>query len=244
MTGEDSDESPIESFRRIGDQLSRRSFVGNAAKVGGGAFALSAGSGVALAGCDDDEGDDEGNNGEDDQVSDVDILNFALTLEKLEATFYEGALASSGGEFDESDIENSDVAKQFSGTPVQNGSYQRFEEIRDHEIAHVDALTEAIEGAGGDPVSGLTFEFPYESVGEFFELAQTFEDTGAAAYAGAAPMLDNSDYVGPAAQILAVEARHASYLRVLNTQTPFPDAFQETLTMEEVQERVDPFIED
>lgn len=228
------DDSPLESFERIGDQLSRRSFMGDAAKVGGGAFVLSAGSGAAVAGGGDD----------DDDVSDVDILNFALTLEKLEANFYEGALASSGGEFDESDIENSDVAKEFSGTAVQNGAYQRLEDIRDHERAHVDALTEAIEAAGGDPVSGLTFEFPYESVEEFFGLARTFEDTGAAAYAGAAPMIENPDYVGTAGQILAVEARHAGYLRLLNEQTPFPNAFQETLTMDEVLDAVDPFIQD
>jgi hypothetical protein len=51
-------------------------------------------------------------------------------------------------------------------------------------------------------------------------------------------------YVAPAPQILAVEARHASYLRVLTTedQVPFPRAFQKTLTVEQIQSRIAPFI--
>lgn len=247
MTEENSDdESPLESFEPIGNRLSRRSFVEDVAKVGGGAAVLSASGGVATAGGDGDGDDGDGDDGDDasDEESDLDILNFALTLEKLETTFYEGGLATSGGVFDEDDIENSDVARQFADPSIRHGTFQRFEEIRDNERAHVEFLTDVIEEAGGDPVSGLTFEFPYENVEEFVALARTLENTGTAAYTGAAPMLENTEYVGSAAQILAVEARHASYLRLLNEQSPFPDPFQPTLTMEQVRERVAPFIVD
>ena len=182
----------------------------------------------------------EGMNGDD--VSTVDVLNFALTLEKLEATFYEGALASSGGTFSESDIERSEAAQIFADNPKRSSMFQRFETIRDHERTHVEALTAAINDLGGEPVSGLEFEFPYETVPEFISLAQTFEDTGAAAYTGAATLIGNEEYLQDAAQILAVEARHASYLRVLNIQVPFPSAFETALAMDDVQERVAPFI--
>ena len=229
---------------------SRRTFLSQTAKVGAGALALSAGAGTAAAGgMDDSDGDDSngngdnGNNGNGEVAeSDLEILNFALTLEKLEATFYEEALATSGGMFDEHDIERSDAAKVFAEPSLRFSTFQFFEVIRDHERAHVDALTAAIEEGGGTPVSGLEFEFPYETVEEFVDLARVFEDTGAAAYTGAAPMIQNDEYLAAAASILAVEARHASYLRVLNVMIPFPDAFQPAMTMEEVVEAVEPFI--
>lgn len=252
--GEQRQQTVTDRLGRLSPQsTSRRTVLSHAAKVGGGALALSAGTGMAAAGgMDDSEGDngDDGNGSEDNgddgdegvAESDLEILNFALTLEKLEATFYEEALASSGGTFDEHDIERSDAAKVFAEPSLRFSTFQYFEAIRDHERAHVDALTAAIEEGGGTPVSGLEFEFPYETVDEFVSLAQVFEDTGAAAYTGAAPMIQSDEYLAAAASILAVEARHASYLRVLNVQIPFPDAFQPAMTMEEVVEAVEPFI--
>jgi rubrerythrin len=214
------------------DQLmSRRDVLSDTAKAGAGIAALSA-VGAGSAGAQESGSADP---------SDLDILNFALTLEKLEATFYEDAL----NRFDElggGGLENSRFAQFFENPSLQYSTYQFFEAIRDHEQAHVNALTEAIEEAGGTPVSGLEFQFPYETPEEFVTLARTFEDTGAAAYTNAAPMIDNSEYVGAAAQILAVEARHASYLRLLNVKSPFPRGFQQTLSLEEVKKAVAPFI--
>ena len=252
----DSSTARVRFPRNVASSLndSRRTFLSRTAKVGAGTLALSAGAGTAAAGgMDDSEGDngDDGGNGTGDNgddgngevaESDLEILNFALTLEKLEATFYEEALASSGGMFDEHDIERSDAAKVFASDSLRFSTFQFLEAIRDHERAHVDALTAAIEEGGGTPVSGLEFEFPFETVPEFIDLARTFEDTGAAAYTGAAPMIQNDEYLAAAASILAVEARHASYLRVLNVMIPFPDAFQPAMTMEEVVEAVEPFI--
>lgn len=219
---------------RISQQIrSRRGFLSDTAKVGGGALALSlGGSGLAAADGDDHEkGDDE------KKMSDVDVLNFALTLEKLEATFYtEGQQKFSEGEF-----ESSEFAKQFRDT-LRFSSYDYFNLIRDHEQAHVDTITQVIQKLGGEPVSGLQFEFPYETVGEYVGLAQTFENLGVSAYDGAIAQIQNPELQTAGATIATVEARHASYLNLLNSDIPFPDAFDEPKSMEEVQEAASQFI--
>lgn len=224
---------------------SRRSFMGDAVKVGGGALALSVGSSTAVA--------QEGDKGGFEALSDIEILNFALLLERLEATFYTEAVGtaelgerSDDGRLSEFDLDYSEPALQFVAEPdLAFSTYEYFQRIRNHEQAHVDALAGAIENAGGTPVESPGFTFPYDSAEEFVALAQVFEDTGAAAYAAAAPFIDNAAYVGPAAQILAVEARHASYLRALTDedQVPFPRGFQQTLTVQQIQDRIAPYTE-
>jgi hypothetical protein len=225
---------------------SRRSFMSDTAKIGVGALALSTGIGTASA--------QDGSSGGFADMENLDILNFALLLERLEATFYTEAVGtaplgeqSDDGRLSEFELELSEPALQFvSEGDFTFSTYEYFQRIRNHEQAHVDALVTAIKNAGGDPVESPGFEFPYESVEEFVALAQVFEDTGAAAYTSAAPFLTNSKYVAPAAQILAVEARHASYLRALTTedQVPFPRAFQKTLTAQQIRSRIAPFIVD
>ena len=100
---------------------------------------------------------------------DVGILNFALTLEYLEAAFYTRASSRS------------------AGCPARRRRSPR--EIRDNENEHVDALTATIKDLGGTPVKapGVDFGNAFANQGSFLKLAQTFEDTGVSAYNGAAP---------------------------------------------------------
>jgi hypothetical protein len=230
---------------------SRRSFMGDAAKLGGGALALSTGIGTAAA-------KDDGSGGSFEDLSDLQILNFALLLERLEATFYTEAVGTAPigershdgrlSEFDDDDSGLGIVVDLELGLgdddedeDREDSTYEYLQRIRNHEQAHVDALAGAIEKAGGTPVKSPGFTFPYDSKEEFIALAQVFEDTGAAAYTSAAPHINNSAYVAPAAQILAVEARHASYLRGLNSKVPFPRSFQKTLTVQQIKDRIAPF---
>jgi hypothetical protein len=248
-TSERSDESVRDFFERVSEQLSsRREFMSTATKISAGAAVLSAGSGIAAA--NDTESDDSANDAEDTPNT-VDVLNFALLLERLEATFYTEAIGTAppgesggGGTFTETDIERSAVAQQFAAANLRYSTYAYLQQIRDHEQAHVDALVAAVSDLGGTPVENPGFTFPYETVEEFVALAKVFEDTGAAAYAGAVEFLADSAYLVPAARILAVETRHASYLRVLtlSAHTPHPNALQRTLSMQQVRERVAPFI--
>jgi len=206
---------------------SRRGFLEGAAKVSGGALALSLGGAGAAAASD-----------QSDELSDVDILNYALTLERLEATFYERGQEM----FSEQEFERTDFAEQFASDSLQFSTYNYFNAIRDHERAHVEVISDTIEKLGGEPVSGLQFEFPFETPDEYIGLAQTFENLGVAAYAGVAPGIDNADLLAAALSIHSVEARHAGYLNLLNTEAPFPDAFDEPKSREEVLEAAGQFI--
>jgi hypothetical protein len=152
---------------------------------------------------------------------DLEILNFALTLEYLEAAFYEEALSKA----------------KLSGETKKLA-----QEIGDHEKQHVDALTGAIKKAGGKPVAAPKVAFPLTDEKSFLKLAQAFEDTGVAAYNGAAPMIKSVDVLGAAGSIVQVEARHAAAIHLLAGTDPTPGAFDKSLDKDEVLKAVKPYI--
>jgi Ferritin-like domain len=159
-----------------------------------------------------------------DDGGDVEILNFALTLEYLEAAFYTQGL------------------KQVSGLSGDVKSLAT--EIRDNENEHVAALTQTIEDLGGTPVKapGVDFGDAFSSQEAFLKLAQTFEDTGVSAYNGAAPMIQSPDVLGAAGSIVQIEARHAAAIRLLNGQPISDSGFDAPLEMQAVLDAVDPFV--
>lgn len=206
---------------------SRREFLRRSAAVGGGALALSvAGSNAALA-----------HDAESDDVSDVDVLNYALTLEHLEYAFYRDGLKK----FDEEALTGSETLGAF-GDAITQDVHTNFADIRDHEKAHVDTLTKVITDLGGEPVEEDNYDFGVSNADEFIAVAAVLENTGVSAYDGAIHLIGNADLLTAGATIATVEARHASYLNVLNGEDPFPAAFDETKTMEEVIDAASQFI--
>lgn len=147
-----------------------------------------------------------GTNGVNDIITDT--LNFALTLEYLEAEYYTKALASSG----------------LIPAGAATGAIQT---ISAHETAHVNFLKSAITAAGGTPVAKPNFDFsggrgsgngPYKNAFSdyalFLAVSQAFEDTGVRAYKGqAGNLMSNNDVLTAALNIHSVEARHASHIR-------------------------------
>ncbi|MWG35787.1 DUF4394 domain-containing protein [Halomarina oriensis] len=184
-------------------------------------------------------GDDKGGMGD---VTDVDILNFALTLEHLEANYYTEALKI----YSEDDFEGfgSPGMETFSGGRPRYGTYQQYEKIRDHEVAHVEALRATIKDLGGTPVEAAEYEFPYSSIEEFVNLSATIENVGVSAYAGAAPLIENDEILAAAASIHSVEARHATYIMLQRNggAPPFGGAFDPARSMEEVVDIASQFI--
>ena len=197
----------------------RRTFLRQAA-VGGGVV-LGAGALVGSAGA-----------GHTDTVPDVDILNFALTLEYLEASFYVEALGGAGttgvpdggsGVFSRGQITGSAVFNGFGGR-IRSTGYEYLTTIRDHEVKHVDFLVREL---GASAVSACTFDFSSAlgSVEAFVETARVLENTGVMAYDGAIRYVDSGEYLQAGAQIATVEGRHAAYLNLISRISPFPDAF-------------------
>jgi rubrerythrin len=153
--------------------------------------------------------------------SDVDILNFALTLEYLESSFYEEAKTRA----------------KLSGDLKE-----LVDLVASDENQHVAALTSTIVKLGGKPVAEPKFEFPYNGTAGFLKLAQTFEDTGVSAYDGAAPMIKSKEVLAAAGSIVQVEARHAAAIRIQNGEEPSPEAFNPPLEEAQVLKAVEPFI--
>jgi rubrerythrin len=155
---------------------------------------------------------------------DVEILNFALTLEFLEAAFYEQALQKTGG--------------------LSSESKKLATEIGENEAQHVTALTSTIRELGGKPTAapGVDFGNAFASEKSFLKLAQTLEDTGVSAYNGAAPQIESKEVLAAAGGIVQVEARHAAAIRLLRGDNPAPEAFDKALTTDEVLKAVQPFV--
>ena len=138
----------------------------------------------------------------------VDILNYALTLEYLEDSYYRQGLNTSN--------------------LIPGEAQPIYEQISEHESAHVAVLSSTIEDLGGTPVSFSDEDFdftaggnfdPFNDYPTFLLLSQAFEDTGVRAYKGQAPKIAGNDLLTPALQIHSVEARHAAEVRRLRATT-------------------------
>ena len=190
--------------------LTRSAFILRGAMAAGAAYGLGAVSpfvGSAFA-----------------QGGDADIVNFALTLEYLEATFYDEAL------------------KKVSG--FTSAERKLVTELRDNEAEHVKALTATVKQLGGSPVAKPMFVFggAFASKTAFFKTANTLEDTGVSAYNGAAPSIQSADVLGAAGSIVQVEARHAALIRLERSKPPAPLAFDKASTKDQVLAAVKPLI--
>lgn len=137
----------------------------------------------------------------------LEVLNFALVLEYLEAEFYVRGLAAPG--------------------LIVAADRASFQTISDHENDHVEFLRTTILALGGTPASKPNFDFTagngtmagpladvFTNYATYLAVSQTFEDTGVRAYKGQAGNLITSNEVLRAAlRIHSVEARHAAHVR-------------------------------
>ena len=139
---------------------------------------------------------------------DVDILNYALTLEYLETAFYEEA----------------------NDKGALSGQYARFSKVvAGHESAHVDALRDTL-GDKATKKPRFDFKGTTESQSTFAQTAMVLEDTGVKAYQGQAGNIKTPAVLKAAISIHPVEARHAAWIASImgggsGQPSPAPQAF-------------------
>jgi len=156
-------------------------------------------------------------------AGDLAILNYALTLEYLEAEFYQKGLAANI---------LGDDAKYV--TPIAA-----------HEAAHVAALTATLTKLGATPATKPTFVFPATTFTDkptFLKTAVTFEETGVKAYHGQVTLIKDGAILGAAASIAGVESRHAAVLNYLAQMPPVPNPVEQHATAEETLAAIKPFL--
>ena len=137
--------------------------------------------------------------------NDVKILNYALTLEYLEAAFYKQAVANSA-----------------YGTDANLEKFART--VAKHEATHVTFLKKAL---GSAAIKSPSFDFgdTVTDKAKFAATAQVLEDTGVSAYLGQVANVKQAGVLAAAGTIATVEARHAAWIRFINGDLPAPAAF-------------------
>lgn len=216
----ENDEEVREAIISAFDQSTGRGdFLRTILKVGGGVAAAGVGASLLMPGQIDAAslGLSTKKNKMGVPQSDLDILNYALTLEHIEATFYAGV-------------------NPMDAPTRQVAAYVKI--VAGHEKAHVDALTAAITKLGGKPVAAKKYKFPKISLG----FGIVVENLGVGAYLGAAPMIMTPAILLTAASIVTVEARHASCWAALNQEMDFTKgAFDAGIAKDKVVAAVTPF---
>src|ERR671917_2108852 len=214
--------SEVESRILVGmdREVSRQNFLKTAAWTGAAFSAMGIGGfGVAVRRA-EAQGEYETYEG----LGDAAIVAFAYQLELLEGTFY--AEGVNAGLFEDAFLE-------------------QIVAIRDHEMAHADAIATTLGDLGADVPATPQFTFPngaFSDAAAFLELAATFEPVGIGAYQGAAPALQSKDILAAAISIHNAECQHRCAINILNLINPPNDlAFEEALPLQKVQAAVEPF---
>jgi rubrerythrin len=186
----EAEEKALKGHTRA-DFLKQAGLAGGAA-LGGGAVIGALAPGSALA-----WGEPSGAHGRPPRAfgrGDNGILNYALTLEYLEAAFYNQATAA--------------------GAITDPQTKVFLETVTADENAHVKFLKEAL---GSAAVSEPTFDFKGapESQTAFQQTAFVLENTGVHAYLGQVTNIRNPAYLAAAGSIALIEGRHASVIGLI-----------------------------
>jgi hypothetical protein len=145
---------------------------------------------------------------------DIGILNYALTLEYLESSFYNAATKNNIAKGDKQ-------LTAFLKTATTD------------ENAHVAALKKAL---GSKAVKSPKFAFgkAVTDKATFAATAYVLENTGVHAYLGQAGNIANPAYLLVAASIVTVEARHSGAIGIYLGKAIAPTAFDTGLTAAQV----------
>jgi len=150
-------------------------------------------------------------------ITDLDILQFALTLEYLELNLYEKGV------------------NMFNDTDFQNAGYgvsarERFEEIIGQEMEHISMLQSTVKMMGDTPTSPCTYSFPITDVYSFLNVTDAVNGLGPSAYLGAGAFITNKLVLTVGSSIGIIEGRHNSWLNGVIGRDEFPTTYQVPLS--------------
>jgi hypothetical protein len=226
-TDTQAEEQGSAAKRVLNDPVSRRKFMA----LSGGTASLS----LLVAACGDDDDTETTSGMSSDTASssdaealaqfgegDIGIVNYALTLEYLEAAFYRDVAASG----------------LFKGADLA-----LIEEIGRNEDEHVQVLTATVKQLGGTVAPIPKTQFDTTDAAMVLQTAADVENLGAAAYLGQAAAIESPEILAAALSIHSVEGRHAAALNTLTDQTITPDGpFAVPADAQTVLDTVQPFI--
>jgi hypothetical protein len=157
-----------------------------------------------------------------EKPTDVEILNYALMLEKFEVSFYDKAEATG---------------------LLKGRAAEVIKRIGVNEHRHAATVADILEEQGGQPVPAPVTKFDLPDAGAILRLTSMFENLGASAYLGQAPNIRSKAILADALSIHTIEARQAAVVNDLIGRDPTPDeAFAKPRTMQEVLTMVKPFL--
>ncbi|MEO5825621.1 MAG: ferritin-like domain-containing protein [Gemmatimonadales bacterium] len=171
---------------------------------------------------------------EREALTDTQILNFALVLEYLESTFYiraDNQGLPAGATIASLDPDGRGLpgfVPGLSAVRPPKPAIFKVEDfvrtVRDHEIAHVLFLQNALGAAAVDR-NDFAFSFPgaFDNAQTFLSVSQTLEDVGVTAYLGQVGNIDDIGILAAAGSIAGVEAEHAATFRYIRNEFITPD---------------------
>jgi hypothetical protein len=154
-------------------------------------------------------------------VGDIGILNFALTIQFIEASFYEEGRRAA---------------------PLSGRARTLVDEIVANEAEHVRVLRQVIVDLRGRPVAPpeVSFRRAFGSRASALQVARDLEDTAVHVLVGSGRDLVSKEVLTRLASLAQVEARHSALLRVLQGGEAAPQAFEDTLSIPQARDRLSP----
>jgi rubrerythrin len=212
--------SALETLRD--DPSERRTFLRS---VGGGAAAATFALALAACGKKKAAGAQIGGAGVGTAQygeGDAGIVNYALSLEYLEAAFYSLAIGSGN----------------LKGRPLE-----LFKRFGAEENDHVKTLEGTVRSLGGTPAPRPKPSFTLDNPNTILATANQLESIGAAAYLGQADRIQSKQVLAAALSIHSVEARHAAVISTMLGQPISPDGpFARPATSVDVTSQIRPFL--
>jgi rubrerythrin len=158
---------------------------------------------------------------------DVDILNYLLPFEYLQASLYNRG--------------NSEVNDRGEKMPLKSKEKELVERLLNEEGEHVAAMKAMIEKLGGKPVKKGSYAFAFTEFGTLLFLAGELESTAVGAYNGAIASLKSKEARELAFSIVQVEGRHAATVAVALKEEPAPNPFDHAVPEDDSQYHVEQF---